>query len=366
MSMHRRSAWLVALLLASAACATPGTTIISGAMIVPPDRLDVARYRDIAVLPFDGPTGVETADVLARVLSGSTFKGGQVFTLTDYRKLQDLAADKYDSAMSPPLNRDTLQELGRALNVKGIYTGKVLVAAGDTTFSRDRVSNCAEFDIVKNRCIRETQIMERCNGAESRFSANIRLVDVATGRIVHEMDVAGEANDKNCTNQDVTNASRKQTFAGDVLEGIIYILTANTPSVAIKTQLDVAREKAFQRILKVAAPSVAVVGIELKNPGSDLVSREAREKVRQGLEAMQRNDWMTACRLWTEARALQQEAPTILFDLGVCAEVQEHFKEAEVLFKKAAALSNDPEAYAGTALKRIETRLANKDLMEWY
>jgi len=365
MGTHRRIAGLIVLLLVSFSCATQRTTI-SGTMIVPPDRLDVARYRDIAVLPFDGPTGAETADVLAKVLSSSVFKGAPVFTITDYRKLQGLSADNYDTALSPPLNMERLQELGRALGVKGIYTGKVIIATGETLFTRDRLSNCEEFDLARNKCIRETQTMERCNGAESRFSASVRLVDVASGRTVHEMDVAGEAKDKNCMNQDVTNASRKQTFAGDVLEGVIYILTANTPSVEIIKQLDAARGKAFQRILNVVAPHSVVVEIELKNPGSDIVSREAREKVWQGLEAMQRNDWKSACRLWTEASMLQKEAPTILFDLGVCAEVQEQFNEAENLFKKAAALSGKPEEYAGAALRRIETRRANKELMAWY
>lgn len=60
-------------------CATSPVNIET-MMMVPPAHPEAARYHEIAVMPFDGPGGEETADLLGKALSRATFNGKNIFT----------------------------------------------------------------------------------------------------------------------------------------------------------------------------------------------------------------------------------------------------------------------------------------------
>jgi Flp pilus assembly protein TadD len=60
-----------------------------------------------------------------------------------------------------------------------------------------------------------------------------------------------------------------------------------------------------------------------------------------------------ACELWGEARLLSPDSVSLLYNLGVCAELTGNLEQAADLYHKAHKLTTKPDDRITEALKRI-------------
>ena len=71
-----------------------------------------------------------------------------------------------------------------------------------------------------------------------------------------------------------------------------------------------------------------------------------------------------ACELWEEARRLEPEFPSILYNLGVCAESQGNFARALDFYRKADKALGNPDDNINAALKRVTAALKSQKKLE--
>lgn len=325
-------------------------------MMVPPDHPETARYREIAVMPFDGPQGEETADLIAKALSQVTVNGSKMFSVQDYRTLKDASEEYYQWMMNPPLNTETYSKIGRLLGVKAVYAGEMTKASADSTYDRSRSTECEQYDPADGKCIKEKKIVKRCAGTEGEAVLRLKLIDVLLPRIVYADDFAATSKTEDCSEEDVTGQSAKQRVAREIIFNITDILLSGDPSEAKKTELDTARQRLIGRILSAVSPHYLSVQIELMHPGKDVSSKKAREIISAALDQAGRNQAEGACLLFAEAGALEPDAPSLLFNLGACEEARERCDEARNLYQRAGAAIGKIDPRISEALSRLDQR----------
>jgi hypothetical protein len=362
--MNKRCALFPLLFLL--ACATPSPVKIEIVTMVPPRHPETARYRAIAVMPFDGPGVEETADLIGKALSKVTVNGRNTFFVQDYRKLKDISEEYYIWMMSPPLNTDTYSKIGQLLGVKAVYAGEVTKASADSTYDRSRSTECEQYDHVKKKCIKEKKIVTRCEGREGQLVLNVKLIDVLLSTVVYSGTFSGASNSEDCFNDDVTGEPKRQRITEEVLYHVGDILFSSLfsdDSKAEKTELEMAHLRAVNSLVEAVSPHYFPIQIELMDPGKGITSKEARAKMSAGLDAARLKQVETSCVLFAEAGTLQPDAPSLLFNLGVCEEVKGHLKEAQAQYRRAGMLFGTSNRWIDAALNRIEKRIFDKETL---
>ncbi len=334
--------------------------IIDSNMLVPPDHPEGGQYRKIAVMPLEGPQGEETADLVGKALSAVSARGTNVFTVTDFRKLKDISAEQYERVMHPPLDPDVYSKVARLLGVEAVYSGSVVTAWADNRYDRSRSTECADYDYFNDKCKDERKIVTRCKISEGKFELKLDLIDVKTSGILFSNVFPGESRTENCSKEDVTGDSTGLR----IFDELLHRVTTGDSSAENKRNLDAARQRAIHSLIVDISPSFVPVQLELMGPGKDVKSREAREKMSDGIEAVRHKQIERACSLFAEAEKIQLDAASVLFNLGVCSEIEERYEAARIRYQKAEALTAKEDAVVNTALARIEKRITYRNELQ--
>lgn len=357
--MMKRCVCISLLFLSACSARHAGIEFIT---MVPPAYEETARYREISVMPFDGPRVEETADLIGRELAGVTYNGRNFFSVQDYRKLKDISPEDYDWMMNPPLNTDMYSRIGRMLGVQAVFTGEVTTASSVSDYDRSRSTECEEYD-KNNICIKEKKIVKRCNEFGGKLVFTVRLIDVLLSRVVFTGRFSGASGEKDCSEEDVTGQSTKRRIAGEAVYHLVDALISGSPADVEQAHLDTAHRKAVQSFLNAVTPRSIIVRAELMDPGKDITSPEAREKISTGLEAARLNEIATACALFADAGRLEPAAPSLLYNLGACEEARGNPEEAQALYRRSGALSDKSAALIETALDRVEEQIRNRAIL---
>lgn len=288
--MARGRTWLAAVLVAA------GLVGVARAEVLEITGEFPARYREASLLHslsidrFEGQDGMALARGIERALGGSHFElmGGRA---------------------------------GRN-NAEGSLSGGVASGAEEAPF-RKKEKQCVERD-KDRKCLREEQVEVHCRRRIVTVRADLRLVDNQDGRILY---------------------STQKPFRDET-----SWCGGDSPSRTVEDTISAAIAEMAQDVRYDLAPNVSTYKIRVRE-GTKGLSKDAAKRFKD-LVKLTKRDPAGACAGWQAMHAEAGEHPSLLFNLGLCAEQSRDYEGALRLYRDAAA------AGAGEAREGAE-RAAN-------
>ncbi len=326
----------MAALLMTTGCAT---TIKTNVLM--PGRVDqAAQFKSIAVMPFDGTDGAEVGTLMESTLAGVRIDDKQYFQIVD-RSVMDKTMSEMKLAMSGVVDANTAAQVGRMAGAKGIYTGTVTKSTVKDEKSTIEKSKCEVYrkDGKGNdtrECARWKDIKVPCISRVAYFEVAPKLVDVESSRIVFANTYKGSASERVCEDDE-----------GKALPDELRMKQRAQENVIKQLRMDV-------------APYYEVMEFTLKDSDKDMPSDAAKAKLKDGLTFAKGNRMDRACALWAEAKAEAPNSVTLLYDLGVCAEIEGRLEEAMALYRQIDKILTKPDELVTKALARITVQIENR------
>jgi tetratricopeptide (TPR) repeat protein len=315
-------------------------TTIPVNMIQPAEFHEASLTRTVAVLPFAGSGGVEFASEVEGLLTSIDINGRPYFTLVDRASI-DKVISEMKLSQSALANQGTAAKLGKLIGAQGIYTGTVTAnTTRDSRYSAQR-SECAQHqmkrddkgNLYEGNCIRWRNYNVRCTKRQATFAVTPKLIDVATGKIIYSKNLSGAADSSGCED--------------------------GTPPATEQELLDKSRQTVKNSIRRDVAPYYITVMLNLKD-GSENTSPAAMEKLTAGISYADKQRMDAACEQWGEARQLAPNSPSILYNLGICAEIVADVDSAMKLYRQADKLIGKPDEDITQALSRVAKALSDQ------
>jgi len=321
------------------------------------ESLTPARYheattiRQLSVLPFSGERGEYFAIEIEGVLAGVRIYDQPYFTMVERAKAENILMEMKLSR-SALIDENTAIQLGKMIGAKGLYTGVV---------HREFISDNA-YQETRRRCIKRTEQQNSnlgasillsmtgldcieweyykvdCTASTATFEFTPKLLEVVSGRVIFEKTYADSLQSTKCTDQ----------IGG--LDG--------------NALLRQTKEKLKNDFKRDVAPNYISLEVRIMDSTQGLSSETAIEKFKEGVEfaAAQRID--RACNLWQEVRSISEATMPLLYNMGICSEINGNIEEAAELYKEADLLLKQPDKHVNTALARIKGIKENDDLLK--
>ncbi|MDQ5988165.1 MAG: hypothetical protein CSYNP_03921 [Syntrophus sp. SKADARSKE-3] len=311
-------------------------------MMQPAEFHQASLTRTVAVLPFSGPGGADFASELEGLLGSIDINGKPYFTLVDRASI-DKVMSEMKLSQSALVDQGTAAKLGKLVGAQGIYTGTVTAnSTRDSAYKAQR-SECTQYQIKRDdkgnlyqssNCLQYRKFYVNCTKRNANFAATPKLIEVATAKIVYSANRSGAADSSGCVD--------------------------GTPPKSEQELLDKARETVKNGIRKDVAPYYLTVMITLKDSTDGIDSKEAKALLSQGINYADKKRLDAACEQWGTARQLAPNSPSILYNLGVCAESVADVENAYKLYKQADRLIGKPDDDITLALARVNKALSTQ------
>ena len=337
MAKFSRPAFLLALASWTLlSCAAPA---VKTDVLAPAKSSEASKIREIAVIPFDGPNGKELSADLGATLAGVILEEKPYFMVVDPSRVEKVLKEQGISQIST-MGESAVAQVGKLVGAKGVYTGTVTeVTVKNTPFTETR-QVCVQSQVTRQtqdkspeqNCIKWNKLSVDCLKREGIVSFNARLINVETGKVVYRTNITEDAASSIC--QD-----------------------SKTPS--LKSEVDLvlrARERVKMTFRKEVAPSYIVFDIPLMESKEGINSKEAEQRLEQGLDSVKRGRLDRACELWETGSQISPQSPSLIYNLAVCAETREDWKTSSDLYKKAQQVLGKPDDRISWGLERITER----------
>lgn len=326
----------IAIAFAASACAPP--VAIRTTALMPAKFDEAAKLKEVAVLPFDGRGGQDFAAEIEGLLAGVNVHDKQYFTLVDRTKISK-ALSELQLAQSGLVNSETAVKVGKMVGAKGLYTGAITTANSNDSYYNETRSRCASMVTKYNKKGQAFEVCERwesynisCTKRSASFVFTPKLIEVETGRIVYASTATGKAEASACAD-------------------------SQTPLPSHSELLQRAKQSAKAMFRKDIAPHFEMFEIKLIDSTEGISSKEAERKFEQGIDFAKNNRLDRACELWGEARTFSPNSLSIVYSLGICAEVTGNLEQALDLYTKADRLLSSPNDEVSSALHRVKLKI---------
>jgi hypothetical protein len=310
-------------------------------MLQPAKYHEASLTKTLAVLPFNGPEGKEFAAEIEGVLASIGIDDKRYFTLVD-RGALDKTISEMQLSQSGLVDQKTAAKLGKLIGAQGIYTG--IVSQNNYNDSRytEKRSTCVRYETKRDKdgntyqgsCISWRNYNVGCTKRVASFAVSPKLVEVATGKILYSRNLAATAESVGCED---TNPVQSESVL-----------------------IEKAKESVKKDFRRDVAPYYVIREIKLMDSTDGIESREAKDKLKNGLAYADKGRMDSACELWGEARNLAGDSPALLFNLGVCAESRGDLDAALMLYRQADKKLGKPDDDISLALNRVSTAIKNK------
>lgn len=325
-----RTLLLLVCLLVWTGCApvTIKTTVLE------PGRFDQAAYlKKVAVVPFDGPQGKEFASELEGTLASINVNEKPYFEVVDRASI-DKTMNEMKLSMTGMVDPATAAKVGNLVGAQGIYTGTITSSSVIDAKYQETRTRCA-YEVTKTdkkgnqyqECGRYEDYPVSCTKRVATFAVTPKLIEVETGKIIYSNTLEKSLTAKGCADRKpLPDAAEMRRKVQD--------------SVKAEFRSDI-------------APHYVTEQISLMDLTSDVGSAQAAQKVKAGVDFAKHDRLDRSCALWEEAKKLSPKSITLLYNLGVCAEVSNRLDDALSLYKEADKGLNKPDDRVSAALSRV-------------
>ncbi len=316
-------------------CAAP---VIKTEMLAPARFPAAANIREIAVLPFDGPNGKIMTKDIADTLAGITLEDKPYFKVADSAQVEKILQEQGFTQPSI-MGEAAVAQVGKLLGVKGVYTGVVTaMAVKNAPFTETR-KTCVQvktgyeyrYKSPEDRCAKWDTYPMECLKKDGVVSFSARLISVESGTVVYRTAINEDAGSSTC-------------------------LDSKTPPPAEEELVIRAKDRAKLTFRKEVAPSFIIFDTPLMESKEGLASKEAEQKLAQGVESVKQGRLDRACELWEAGSKMAPQSPSLIYNLAVCAEAREDWKASADLYKKAEQTLGKPDDRITWGLERVSEK----------
>lgn len=344
-TFYRWNAVMVLILFAGVFILAGCATKVKVNMLQPAQYHEASLTKAVAVMPFSGPGGSQFAAEMESVLSGIGIDDKQYFTLVDRASI-DKVLSEMKFSQSGLVDEKTAVRLGKLVGAQGIYTGVVNVNNYNDSPYTERRQTCTRYEqkkddkgrIYQGACINWRYYNVNCLKRVASFSVTPRLVDVTTGRVLYSRN--------HSVNKDSSGCEDTRPVQSEIV------------------LLEQAREQVKKDFRRDIAPYYVMREIRLKDATDGIESKEAKDKLKRGMEYADKGRMDSACELWGEARNIAPGSFALLYDLGVCAESRGDLDAALSLYKQADRILGKPDDDISLALSRVDEAIKNRSKLK--
>ena len=290
---------LVGVLMAAAACQTPGYDYAARAA---PNYAEALNYTDVTVGRFRGPAGDVAEAEFRALIDTAELEGRPWFIVLDPDRPQ------------------------------GMYDGDVQITGFDreTTFRRER--RCADYGGLFD-CDRHVVVEMECPKDTVSVIVRATLVDLADGRPVFTSEHGGAIEREDC--YDVAEYPDTDQATGTFGELIHESLPHWDAPIGMIAEAVAAAVPAFRFDI---APYTTTLRAEIVE--KPLVPEEAGDpRFAAAVKATRRGEYIGACAQWQELAVSYPKAPGILHNLAACTEARGDLEKAHLLYAEAAEIA---------------------------
>lgn len=295
----RQLVLLGAVLMAAAACATPGYDYAARAA---PNYAEALGYTDVAAGRFRGPAGEVAEAEFQALIDAAELQGRPWFVTLDPARPQ------------------------------GVYEGEVMITgfARETRFERER--RCDKYGGLFD-CDRHVVVEVQCLTDSVDVAVRATLVDLASGRAVFTSEHGGATEREDCYDLAEYPDTGQSTGAfGDVLQESLPHWDAPIGMIADAVAAAI---PAFRYDI---APYMTTLRAEIVE--KPLVPEEAGDpRFAAAVKATRRGEMIGACAQWQELALAWPKAPGILHNLAACTEARGDMEKAHLLYAQAAEIA---------------------------
>lgn len=332
--------WLISLFTLSGCAATT----VKSTVLHPARYHEASRYRQLAVLPFDGNAGDTASYQAEAALAGASVSGAPYFNLVDRRQLSAVISEMKlgHSALVEP---GSMAKVGRLSGARGILGGMATENSAENRYREER-SECSEYETLtdkngkksQGRCIRWNRWQVICVKRSVSVSLVPRLVDVETAQVVYSRNIQRSRNSSGCLD--------------------------NSNPLAVAELVRLSWAELIDDFRNDMAPYQSAVEIEISEDDAGLASKDALDKFSQGVAFAKGERLDRACELWAEIAGYASSAPFLAYNLGVCAEVAGQYDRAESFYRQADRQMKEPDVQIGKGLERVRSARAEQMILK--
>jgi tetratricopeptide (TPR) repeat protein len=277
----------------------------------------------IAVLPFDGK-GVD-GNMIAAEIEASLLRAGKKGK-PPFKVVSRSYIDRVISELrlsSSGLTAESL-ELGRLLKAEGLLLGSAELLHGSEFFYR-RVSECVETKgsgLIKE-CVRYVERSVPCSKRFVQLTLVPKLIDVERGEVVYSRRIVSTKLDVHCAGDWGQPKSLAELFSE-------------------------AKAEAIGELVRDIAPYRVSITVEFMDEYESIAGKALFEKA---IDLIKEGRIEEACRLFDE---IEEEDYSLLYNKGLCREIEGDLEKAEELYRRALSLKHDRNVES--ALRRVERR----------
>jgi len=220
---------------------------------------------------------------------------------------------------------------GRA---EGMLSGAVSSGVEDSYYKQPE-KRCIERDKDK-KCIKEEEVQINCTRRVANLTADIRIVRADDGRIVYSANKPNRQEITWCQGQSPARTGEEMinSMIGEIANSVASEITPHTETYRIRF-----REST-------------------KGLPKDM-SRGFKDAIK-----LSQRDLRAACAAWGQMNQAVPKHPSLVFNLGLCAEAAGDLRGALAFYQQAIGLIG-PRSEAGTGADRVRSRIvADADAAE--
>ncbi len=294
-------------------------------------KTDAAKYRRVAVLPFDGDGGAKATVDFESMLSSVRYEQRPYFTIVDRQQLLNVIGE-LALQRSGLVDPRSASKIGRLTGAEALYGGTVVIAPIAYKYSTESRTVCPKD---KDKKCFTTQV--RCTTKTARFELTPRLVEVTRGTVVYSETKVGLASSYRCDDQ-----------ATDDPEQVLLAKAAAS---------------AFQQAREDVAPYEKNVLVKFQS-NEDGINPQSLETFRGSLEFANAGRFDRACTQWGELARANPSSFALQYNLAVCDEVSGRLDSALVKYQQVDSTLTKPNPDVNAALVRVREGIAQQDKLK--
>ena len=322
------------------ACATPGFDYTAS---VAPGNPQAAMYRTVAVDRFRGPLGEWYAEQFEGMLQTATFENQPWFNVGLF---------------------------SRQSNVNGAYYGTVEISRPSVDEHVSYHSVCVERDEETKKCQKKKDIERVCLRYSIAVQATPILVDTQSEEIIHQATYSASDSEQECFDTGhVEYRIRRGPDEQGRGEYRFAYESYNRPGHRLGSDhiIDRITASALRDTVWQARRDIAPYNRETRArvlTKSERPDVDGDPRFSEAVSSVRSGDYLRACTLFTELDADYPGAPSVLHNLGACAEAGGNAADAQGFYAQALSsaqlLGAEPERRVLQALDRISDTRTNE------
>ena len=336
-----RFAVLVTVALVLGACSSPPPKTTS-TVLMPAKAEEATRLRNVAVLRFDITSGTDITPEVESVIASVRVNGRPYFRLVERARINE-AFRELRLVERAAVDASVASKLGKLVSANGLYMGVVTKDGVQDQYYQETRSDCVQYEQKKDkkgnsydgRCLRFNNRQVQCIRRVASFEFVPKLLDVSTAEVTYSRTITGSSEHKSCPD-------------------------AGTPLKSADELRTQSRQAALRQFREDVAPFERSVDIRLLNI-TDGLTPGGRVRFSGALEFAQANRMDRACEIWRDLLSQESTSPSIMYNLGTCAETRGNLPEAFDWYSRADKLLPRPDNIVNEGLSRVRILIDNSE-----